>query len=326
MRLARTVGDAMNIGLTFDLRDRYLAAGFTVEEAAEFDFPETIDAIEEALQSHGWTVDRVGNLEDLIHRLLAGDRWDLVFNLAEGVHGIGREAQIPALLDAWKQPYTFSDPLVCALTLHKVLTKRVLRDHGLPTPEFAVVETLDDVDRIELPFPLMVKPLREGNSKGVSPESKVDDRDRLRARCAHILERFDQPALVETYLSGREFTVGLLGTGEQTRIVGVLEKLLGDEPVYFKYAVGFPGVLVDDAVGTRAGELAVATWRALGCRDGGRVDVRADSEGRCYVLEANPLPGLRPHNSDLPVMSELAELSFRDLIGGIVQSALRRVG
>lgn len=314
----------MRIGLTYDLRDRYLALGFTVEEAAEFDFPETIDAVHDALEANGWEVDRIGNLEDLATRLLRGDRWDLVFNMAEGVYGIGREAQIPALLDGWRIPYAFSDVLVCALTLHKVMTKRVLRDHGLPTPDFAVVTKPDDVADIALPLPLMVKPLQEGNSKGVSPESKVDSRAALAARCRHILTRFAQPALVETYLSGREFTVGIIGTGPDACAVGVLEKLLGDEPVYFKYATGFPGVLVDDAEARLAGALALSAWRVLGLRDGGRVDVRSDAAGKPYILEANPLPGLRPGQSDLPVMCELAGIPFRELIGRIVRSALAR--
>lgn len=314
----------MRIGLTYDLRDRYLELGFTAEEAAEFDYPETIDAIQEALECHGWQVDRVGNLEDLAGRLLRGDRWDLVFNMAEGMHGIGREAQIPALLDAWRIPYTFSDALTCALTLHKVMAKRVLRDHGLPTPPFAIVAEQADIGKIDLPFPLMVKPLQEGNSKGVSPESKVDSPAALEARCRHVITRFAQPALVETFLSGREFTVGILGTGPDARPVGVLEKLLGDEPVYFKYATGFPGVLVDDPEARLAGRLALAAWNALGCRDGGRIDIRSDAMGNPYILEANALPGLRPHNSDLPVMCELAGIPFRELIGRIVRSALAR--
>lgn len=314
----------MRIGLTYDLRDRYLAAGYDAEQVAEFDYPETIDAVACALDAYGAAVERIGTAQDLAARLVAGQRWDLVFNMAEGMHGTSREAQVPALLDTWDLPYTFSDPLVSALCLHKVMAKRVLRDHGLPTTPFAVVSALEDLAGLDLPFPLMVKPLREGNSKGISPASRVESDAALGERCAHLLERFRQPVLIEPFLPGREFTVGLLGTGTATVAVGVLEKLLGDEPVYFKYATGFPGRLVADAEARVAGELALAAWRALECQDGGRVDLRSDAQGKPQILEVNPLPGLRPGQSDLPVLCELAGIAFPDLIARIVESALTR--
>ena len=118
----------MKIGITYDLRDDYIAEGYTEEETAEFDHPRTIAAIEDTLQSLGYETDRIGHIRALARRLVAGNRWDLVFNIAEGLRGFGREAQVPALLDAWEIPYTFSDPLVLSLTLHKGLTKRVIRD------------------------------------------------------------------------------------------------------------------------------------------------------------------------------------------------------
>ncbi|MEK7244000.1 MAG: D-alanine--D-alanine ligase, partial [Thermodesulfobacteriota bacterium] len=156
----------MKIGITYDLRDDYIAEGYTEEETAEFDHPRTIDAIEEALRDLGYETDRIGHLRALTRRLVAGDRWDLVFNIAEGLRGFGREAQVPALLDAWEIPYTFSDPLVLSLTLHKGLTKRVIRDFGIPTPDFAVVETPEEIAAMALPFPLFAKPVAEGTGKG----------------------------------------------------------------------------------------------------------------------------------------------------------------
>ena len=134
----------MKIGITYDLRQDYLDAGYGEEETAEFDRPETIAAIDQALQALGHVTDRIGNIRSLARRLVQGDRWDLVFNIAEGLSGFGREAQVPALLEAYAIPYTFSDPLVLALTLHKGMTKRVIRDAGLPTPAFAVVETASE--------------------------------------------------------------------------------------------------------------------------------------------------------------------------------------
>ena len=145
----------MKIGLTYDLRQDYLDLGYGEEETAEFDRIGTIEAIENTLHEIGHKTDRIGNIWSLTKRLAAGDRWDLVFNIAEGLHGFARESQVPALLDAYDIPYTFSDPLVLALTLHKGLTKRVLRDLGIPTPDFMEIHSMDDIKKVELPYPLL---------------------------------------------------------------------------------------------------------------------------------------------------------------------------
>ena len=203
----------MRIGFTYDLRDDYLRQGYGEEDAAEFDAAETIDAIESALRSLGHAVDRIGGVKPLVARLAAGDRWDLVFNYAEGLFGFAREAQVPALLDAFQVPYTFSDGLAFALTLHKGHTKHVVRGLGLPTPDFAVVSSADEVERVRLPYPLFVKPVASGSSVGISAASYVAEPTALAAVCEQIIEKYRQPALVETYLPGRELTVGISGTG-----------------------------------------------------------------------------------------------------------------
>ncbi len=322
----------MKIGLTYDLRDDWLARGHSLEEVAEFDSPATVDAIESAIVELGHAPDRIGNLHALLPRLCAGDRWDLVWNIAEGMHGIGRESQVPALLDAHGIPYTFSDPLVCALTLHKAMAKRVLRDLGVPTPAFALVERVADAARVELPFPLFAKPVAEGTSKGVHADSRVDDRAGLERICAKLLANHRQPVLVERFLPGREFTVGVIGTGEHARAVAVLEVVLlagADAGVYTQRNKEDCESLVEYrlAHGPLAGEaeaLALTAWRGIGCRDGGRVDVRQADGGRLEVLELNPLPGLHPTHSDLPIMAGLAGIAYRDLIGQILDSAKRR--
>jgi len=163
------------VGMTYDLRTDYLQEGYTEEETAEFDQPATIEAIEETLQSLGYRTDRIGHVRALAKRLVAGDRWDLVFNIAEGVRGFGREAQVPCLLDAYGVPYVFSDPLVLSLTLHKAMAKRVVRDLGIPTPDFAVVEDVSDIAGVSLPYPLFVKPVSEGTGKGIDAKSLVRD-------------------------------------------------------------------------------------------------------------------------------------------------------
>lgn len=362
----------MRIGLTYDLRDEYLAAGYSEQETAEFDRAETIDQIAAALESFGHQIDRIGNVHSLVARLggqitaetqktvdaqiaarTQGRRehragrgkasqnhsasisrpWDLVFNIAEGLRGFGREAQVPAVLEAFDIPYTFSDPLVSALTLHKGMTKRVLRDLGVPTTPFVEVASPDDLGAVDLPFPLFVKPLAEGTAKGIDGQSKVHNRAELERACRRILEEFQQPALVEPYLGGREFTVGILGTGPEAQAIGTLEVRLmaGAEPHSYTYLnkerceelCQFPSAPPEWA--QRAEPIALAAWRGLGCRDGGRVDLRADLEGTLYVMELNPLPGLHPTHSDLPMIATAEGMPYPELIRRILDSALRRV-
>lgn len=323
----------MRIGFTYDLRDDYLAQGYSAEVTAEFDRPDTIEAIEAALDSLGHEVARIGRLEALMRRLLDGERWDLVFNIAEGMHGPGREAQVPAVLDAWRIPYVFSDPMVMGLSLHKGLTKRAVRDAGIATPDFAVIECAADLDAVRLPYPLFAKPVAEGTSKGVDARSRITDRAELKRVCARLLREFDQPVLIERYLPGREFTVGILGTGERARVPGVLEVALTEdaEPEIYTFLnkeyceTRVDYRLADDEDARAAAEVALASWRVLGCRDAGRVDVRLDTDGTAHFLEVNPLPGLNPVHSDLPILCAMLGWPFERLIGEILESALERM-
>ena len=205
----------MRVGLTFDLRDAYLEAGFSEVETAEFDRADTIESIENALRELGYQVDRIGNVKQLAARLVAGHRWDLVFNICEGMYGIGREAQVPALLDAYRIPYVFSDTLVCALTLHKGMTKDVVRAAGVATPDYAVVSEPSGVKSVNLAYPLFAKPIAEGTGKGISANSKITTPAELQRVCRQLLKEHRQPVLVERFLPGREFTVGILGTGRK---------------------------------------------------------------------------------------------------------------
>lgn len=321
------------IGLTYDLRHEYLAAGYGDEETAEFDRLETIEALEDALQRLGYVTERIGQVRQLAARLVEGERWDLVFNIAEGLCGFGREAQVPALLEAYGVPYTFSDPLGLSLALHKGMTKHVMHGLGVPTPPFAVVETVADIARVDLPLPVFAKPVAEGSSKGISGASKIGTREALHAVCSHLLGAYRQPVLVETFLPGREVTVGIIGTGTQARVLGVMEVLLLDEadPEGYTYAnkalyeARVRYRLADEALAVQAAEVALRAWRGLGCRDGGRVDLRCDAKGRPSCLEVNPLPGLHPEHSDLPILGRLLGIDYETLIGMIVVSAQQRL-
>jgi D-alanine-D-alanine ligase len=323
----------MRIGITCDLRDEHIAAGLPPELAAEFDRADTIDHLQHAIERLGHDVDRVGGAARLIARLASGDGWDLVFNIAEGLHGFGRESLVPALLDHAQIPCTFSDPLTCALSLHKGMAKRVLRDCGVPTPEFEVIERPGDAHRVSLPFPLFAKPVAEGSSMGVGPDSRVDAPADLERLCERLIGRFRQPVLVERYLPGRECTAGVLGTGPRARTVAVMEVLLrpGAQPGAYTYANKEEcESLVDYRLACgpwaeRAADLALRAHRALACRDASRVDLRADDAGSLHVIEVNPLPGLHPEHSDLPIMCALAGIPYADLIARILASAMERV-
>ncbi len=265
---------------------------------------------------------------------MAGERWDIVFNICEGLHGPAREAQVPALLDAYQIPYVFSDALVCALTLHKGMTKDVVRAAGVATPDYAVVSEPADVDRVRLAYPLFAKPIAEGTGKGVHATSRINDPSQLREVCLSLLREHRQPVLVERYLPGREFTVGLLGTGRRASAVATLEiELLpgSDAEVYsyrnkenceelVRYRLLGAGKLRREVEA-----LALKAWRALGCRDAGRIDVRLDEHGAAHFIEVNPLAGIHPEHSDLPIMATLAGIGYPKLIGTIMNSALARM-
>jgi D-alanine-D-alanine ligase len=189
---------------------------------------------------------------------------------------------------------------VLALTLHKGLTKRVIRDLGIPTPDFAVVETPEEVLAVALPFPLFAKPVAEGTGKGVTAASKITGRAELLCVCRELLANYRQPVLIETFLPGREFTVGIIGTGAEAFAPGVMEVHLTEkaEKEVYSYAnkEDWHGrieyALATDAMARKAEKTALAAWRGLGCRDGGRVDLRADANGAPSFIEVNPLAGI----------------------------------
>lgn len=323
----------MRIGLTYDLKEDYLAIGFTAEDAAEFDKMATIDAIDSALQSQGHVTERIGHVHSLTQRLVRGETWDLVFNIAEGVFGFARESQVPAILDAYGVPYTFSDAMVLALALHKGMAKHVAMSQGVPTPAFRLVSDPLEADLVDLPFPLFCKPVAEGTSKGISDRSLVHTRQELAQVCSRLLSKFRQPVLVEEYLPGREFTVGILGTGPQARTLGAMEVrplTAGEQASYSfenkqNYYDRVTYALAKDEAAINASAVALDAWRALGCRDGGRVDIRLNAKGEANFIEVNPLAGLHPVDSDLVILCRLLGISYAELIFHIVESAKLRI-
>ncbi|MFN3867472.1 MAG: hypothetical protein ACK4MF_00235 [Hyphomicrobiaceae bacterium] len=325
---------SLHIGFVFDLRDDYLAMGHSIEAVAEFDSIETIEAVEGALRRVGHRVTRVGHGRELARRFVAGERFDLVFSIAEGVRGRSREAQVPALCELFDQPYVFSDPLTMAATLDKAVAKRIVRDAGIPTAPFLVYDHAGQSLTGWAHYPAFVKPLAEGTGKGCEKASMVSDEADLRAAADGIMARFKQSALVESYLPGREFTVGILGTGDGARVVGILEIVLLEDADAGVYSMRNKEECerlvrydrVDDEEARLAATRALAAHRALQCRDAARHDLRSDADGSPVFLEVNPIAGLHPSHSDLPILADLHGLAYDALLAEIVAHAAHRYG
>ncbi len=304
------------------------------DDEAEWDPPETIIAIANALARQGHIVVHLEATPDL-PRVLAEADVDLIFNIAEGVEGRNREAQVPALCELLGIPYTGSDSATLAIALDKALGKKVLLQHDILTPKFQLMESARERLSPDMKFPLIVKPNAEGSSKGIDATNVVDTEEELRAAVKLCVEKYRQPALVEEYIAGREFTVGLLGD-KRPRVLPPMEikfkkdtarpvydygvKQEWEEHVYYEC----PAKLTE-AEQKAMEKIARATYWALDCRDVARVDLRMDAEGRIYVLEVNPLPGLTPGYSDLVLIAQAVGMEYDQLIAEIMVGGLRRM-
>ncbi len=322
----------IRVGFTYNVKRSKLPGS---DDQAEWDPPETIIAIANALARQGQIVVHLEATPDL-PRVLAEADVDLIFNIAEGVEGRNREAQVPALCELLGIPYTGSDSATLAIALDKALCKKVLMQHDILTPKFQLMES--DRERLskDLQFPLIVKPNAEGSSKGIGSTSVVDTEEELREKVRNIVETYRQPAIVEEYIAGREFTVGLLGD-KRPRVLPPMEIRFKNKdverPVY-DYGVKqeweqhvyyeCPAKLTE-AEQKAIEKIARATFWALDCRDVARVDLRMDAEGRLYVLEVNPLPGLTPNYSDLVLISSAIGMDYDALIAEIMVGGLRRM-
>jgi len=324
----------------------------------DLDSEETIEAIATALEAGGHRVTFLegdATLFDVLRKVNP----DICFNICEGHFGDGREAQVPAILEMMRIPYTGSQVLTLALALDKPMTKRVLTYHDLPTPPFQVFERLDEALNPDMEFPLFAKPSREGTGMGVSAESIIHNEGQLRSQLRRIFERYDQPVLIERYIEGREVTVGVIGNLRSP----VAWRIPDDEeaPRILRGLHFFPPLEVDMAAypdeeagiytsrikvemahdfhclcpaPLRADQiedlewLAAATFRVTGCLDVARVDFRLDAHDgdRPYILEVNPLPGLNPGYSDLCIEAAADGWQYEDLINEILNLAAERYG
>ena len=322
----------MKVGITYDLRTDYLEMGYSLEETAELDKKETIDNIESALQNAGFETERIGHSQNLYKKLMEGKRWDLVFNICEGMYGDGRESMVPSILDSFRVPYVFSSPATLAVSLNKYLTKRIVRDAGVPTPDFRIIYSSLSLDDPKPPFPLFIKPVSEGTGKGISEHSIVNNDKEFRSVCLELLENFKQPVLVEEYLPGREFTAGIVGNGKDAYVIGAMEVCFNEGvlPIYSYYTkenwVGKVDYkIVEGELLKECTKVALGVWNAIGANDGGRVDLKIGSNGRVQFLEVNPLAGLNAESSDLPILARMNGMSYQELIEEIMQAAIKRI-
>jgi D-alanine-D-alanine ligase len=301
-----------------------------MDETAEFDKQETVDALENSLKLMGHETEPIGNTFQLVEALAAGKRWDIVFNIAEGLYGDGRESVVPAILDQYKIPYVFSGPVIMGLSLNKHLAKLVAASAGVPVSPGYLVTELNDLKKCNLTYPLFVKPVSEGTGKGITENSLVHSSIELEKMVRWILIEFHQPALVEEYLPGREFTVGIVGYGEEAKAIGGMEVMtINNLPYSVEVKENYQNYCsykpLDSDIADECKSVALSAWKALDAVDAGRIDIKADRNGRICFIEANPLAGLNPVHSDLPILARMYGIEYQTLLEMIMKAALKRI-
>lgn len=311
---------------------------------AEWDTWETIHAVECALaEKHTVTLIEA---DDHAFELLRSLRPQIVFNIAEGLHGVSRESQVPAMLEFLQLPYTGSDPLTLALCLDKARAKEILSYHRLPTPRFTLISTFSEVSSLDFPLPAIVKPVHEGSSKGIFDSSLAHNREELVKAIHTVLEVYHEPALVEEFLPGREFTVALLGNADCLNVLPIVEinfetlpegvnriysyeaKWIWDQAANPLQIFECPANL-SDGLREEIGRLCRKAFTVMNCRDWTRIDVRLDSRGVPHIIELNPLPGILPNpedNSCFPKAARAAGLSYQRLLQSVLNCAAVRYG
>lgn len=269
---------------------------------------------------------------------------DIVFNIAEGANGLSRESQIPAILEMLQIPFTGSDSLTLGICLDKSRTKEILTYHNVPNAKFQIVNSLDEIAQSNFNFPLIVKPVSEGSSKGIFSSSFVKNYDELTSEITRINSKYNQPALIEEYLPGREFTVAMIGNGEETTILPIIEIKFEDFPedVVPLYSYEAKWILdtkenvfdvfecpakLDKKLEEQIKETALKTFKVLRCKDWSRIDIRLDKNGIPNVIEINPLPGIMPdpnENSSFPKAARAAGMDYNQMIQSVLYSAAKR--
>jgi len=309
---------------------------------AEWDTQETIDAVRSALEERH-RVTLIEANEEAYQRLREVQP-DIVFNIAEGFRGASREAQIPAMLEMLGIPYTGSDPITLGICLDKSRAKEILSHYRIPNSPFSVFSSLDEVANAQVSFPAIVKPLHEGSSKGIYNSSVVKNAQELRVEAEKILVEYGQPALAEKFLTGREFTVALLGNGTSVKVLPIVEILFDSLPKEMNRVYSYETKWILDQLDNpldvhrcpaplesglqqKIESISLHAYRLLGCRDWCRIDVRLDEHGEPHIIELNPLPGILPNpdeHSCYPQAARAAGISYNQMINAVLDAAILR--
>ncbi len=322
------------VGLTYDLKTDYEFKKDDPPDAnAEFDHPSTVAVIASAIEACGFKVKKIGNVASVLEKM---DKLgvDIVFNISEGLTGRNRESQVPLLLEMAGIPFVGADALTLSLTLDKIMAKKIFIADGIPTPKFFEVKDTESLANTNhFKFPLIVKPRFEGSSKGLSENSRVENTEDLKKQVEYIVNTYKQPALIEEFISGQEFTVAIVGN-ENPEIMPIVQiKIDGRLKLNDKFYT-FARIQSDRLeyicpahisaeLKKKLSDLALKTYNAVECRDFGRVDFRVDNDGKPYVLEINPLPSLSTEDVFMLVAKEIG-ITYEQIIGKILQSALTR--
>ncbi|HPE69189.1 MAG TPA: ATP-grasp domain-containing protein [Thermotogota bacterium] len=323
------------VGLTYNLKSG--KAQKHEDDEAELDDRQTVDAIAQAIRSAGCEVVLMEATGQIV-QMLDHQKIDIVFNFAEGLKGRGREAQVPALLNLMGIPFTGSDETTLGVALDKALAKRVVAYDGIRTPRFQVFFTGQEPINPKLGFPVIVKPNSEGSSKGIQEKAIAHTPEEVRKLVGYLVREYHQPALVEEFIHGREFTVGLIGNGENLQVLPVMEIHFqkGGEEGFYSYRVKkhadeftrttCPAKL-DPKQKKAIEQFARKVFQVLECKDVARIDLRwNDKDGRPTFIEINPLPGLIDGYSDLTLIARAAGMPYPQLILSILNAALLRQG
>ena len=323
----------MKIGVTYNLGTDYQPKdGDPPDAAAEFDTQATIDGLERAILAAGHEPVLIGDGTKL-YNYLRDNMVDLIFNIAEGYFGRGREGQIPAMLEMLQIPFVGSDSVTLGVALDKVITKQIMRAEGIPTAPYVKMSRIEELDGFPLKYPLFAKPVHEGTGKGIDSQSKIKTYPKLKSRVKYLLKTYREPVLIEEYLEGDEFTVGIVGN--PPHVIGTMQIVIDTAQVedFYSYRVKehyeefvhyvCPPKIDPDEL-EQIEEIALRAYRILECKDFGRVDIRCDADGNPFFLEINPLAGLNPQHSDLCIIARHNGIDFDQLISRILHSAISR--
>lgn len=301
---------------------------------AQCDDRETIRTITNILQELGHAVEEVHGINELIENLVNGKRWDFVFNSCAGLHGIGHEVQVPCLLEANNIPYTFSDPFTIACAQDKSIMKKIAAFEGISTSKFAVARNIADIENSCLKYPLFVKPLALGDSIGINNSSYISNSSELSIKAKELFSFCANGILIEEYLPGKEYSVGVIGNGASSTILDIMEvnpTERADKVAYtFDNKATFDGrihyQLVNQGKIFKLLEaMSLKIWQSINGRDAGRIEFRSDAFETPHLIEVNCLPGLHPVKSDLAIMSKLGNKNYQELIQLILSCFFNRV-